>query len=117
MSPDAIERSPSTEEFFNWRTLQRTLEHARAWQPGAFRLFERLQNDFLSGAPEILLSPWRMDISLDSTCYDGSGSLLSLSTIKHLMQPTYESKFVPGENLNRLTTDLNSLHAPSSQSD
>ena len=42
---------------------------------GAFRLFERLQNDFLSGAPEILLSPWRMDISLDSTCYDGSGSL------------------------------------------
>ena len=76
MSPEAIERSLlSTEEFFNWRTLQRTLEHARAWQPGAFRLFERLQNDFLSGAPEILLSPWRMDISLDSTCYDGSGSL------------------------------------------
>ena len=76
MSPEAIERSLlSEEEFFNWRSIQRTLEHARAWQPGAFRLFERLQNDFLSGAPEILLSPWRMDISLDSTCYDGSGSL------------------------------------------
>ena len=76
MSPDAIDRTLlSQEQFFNWRTLQRALEHARAWQPGAFRLFERLQNDFLSGAPEILLSPWRMDISLDSTCYDGSGSL------------------------------------------
>ncbi len=76
MAPDAIERILlSDDEFFNWRTLQRTLEHARAWQPGAFRLFERLQNDFISGAPEILLSPWRMDISLDSTCYDGSGSL------------------------------------------
>lgn len=76
MSPDAIERTLlSDDEFFNWRTLQRAIEHARAWQPGAFRLFERLQNDFLSGAPEILLSPWRMDISLDSTCYDGSGSL------------------------------------------
>ena len=76
MAPDAIERTLLDEnEFFNWRTLQRALEHARAWQPGAFRLFERLQNDFLSGAPEILLSPWRMDISLDSTCYDGSGSL------------------------------------------
>ncbi len=76
MSPDAIERILLSEEsFFNWRTIQRTLEHARAWQPGAFRLFERLQNDFLSGASEILLSPWRMDISLDSTCYDGSGSL------------------------------------------
>ena len=76
MSPDAIQRVLlSQEELFNWRTLQRALEHARAWQPGAFRLFERLQNDFLSGAPEILLSPWRMDISLDSTCYDGSGSL------------------------------------------
>ena len=76
MSPNAIQRVLlSQEELFNWRTLQRTLEHARAWQPGAFRLFERLQNDFLSGAPEILLSPWRMDISLDSTCYDGSGSL------------------------------------------
>ena len=76
MSPNAIQRVLlSQEELFNWRTLQRALEHARAWQPGAFRLFERLQNDFLSGAPEILLSPWRMDISLDSTCYDGSGSL------------------------------------------
>ena len=48
MSPDAIDRTLlSEDQFFNWRTLQRALEHARAWQPGAFRLFERLQNDFL----------------------------------------------------------------------
>ena len=39
MSPDAIDRTLlSQEQFFNWRTLQRALEHARAWQPGAFRL-------------------------------------------------------------------------------
>ena len=43
MSPDAIERTLlSKDQFFNWRILQRALEHARAWQPGAFRLFERL---------------------------------------------------------------------------
>ncbi len=76
MPPEAIDRTLLQEEtFFNWRSIQRSLEHARAWQPGAFRLFERLQNDLLTGSPEILLSPWRMDISLDTMCYDGSGSL------------------------------------------
>ena len=76
MPPEAIDRTLLQEDaFFNWRSIQRSLEHARAWQPGAFRLFERLQNDLLTGSPEILLSPWRMDISLDTMCYDGSGSL------------------------------------------
>jgi len=76
MPPEAIDRTLlEKESFFNWRSIQRSLEHARAWQPGAFRLFERLQNDLLTGSPEILLSPWRMDISLDTMCYDGSGSL------------------------------------------
>ena len=108
MAPDAIERTLLDEnEFFNWRTLQRALEHARAWQPGAFRLFERLQNDFLSGAPEILLSPWRMDISLDSTCYDGSGSLfIALNNQTFDLTHVRVEVQVPGGNLNPLTTDL-----------
>ena len=60
---------------YNWRSLQRLISHARAWQPGAFRLLDRLQNDLLSGSPPILRSKWRMDVSLDSKCGQGTGNL------------------------------------------
>lgn len=60
---------------FNWRNLQRLISHARAWQPGAFRLLDRLQNDLLSGSPPVLRSKWRMDVSLDSECEQGTGNL------------------------------------------
>jgi len=60
---------------FNWRSLQRLIEHARVWQPSAFRLLERLQIDLLSGNPHMIRSNWRMDVALDETCYDGIGHL------------------------------------------
>lgn len=60
---------------FNWRSLQRLLAHARVWQPSAFRLLERLQNDLLSGSPMMFRSPWRMDVALDAECDEGTGHL------------------------------------------
>ena len=60
---------------YNWRSLQRLISHARAWQPGAFRLLDRLQNDLLSGSPLVLRAKWRMDVSLDPECDQGTGSL------------------------------------------
>ena len=74
--PDAIEEIllDSTAKF-NWRTLQRLLAHARVWQPSAFRLLERLQVDLLAGTPNMLRSPWRMDVALDPVCDEGSGHL------------------------------------------
>ena len=59
----------------NWRSLQRLISHARAWQPGAFRLLDRLQNDLLSGSPLVLRAKWRMDVSLDPECDQGTGNL------------------------------------------
>ena len=60
---------------YNWRSLQRLISHARAWQPSAFRLLDRLQNDLLSGSPTILRAKWRMDVSLDPECDQGTGNL------------------------------------------
>ena len=74
--PDALgEVLLDPEAKFNWRSLQRLLAHARVWQPSAFRLLERLQLDLLSGAPHMLRSPWRMDVSLDPECDEGTGHL------------------------------------------
>ena len=60
---------------FNWRTLQRLISHAKAWQPSAFNLLDRLQIDLLSGKPEISRAKWRMDVALDEVCIGGTTNL------------------------------------------
>lgn len=60
---------------FNWRTLQRLISHAKAWQPSAFNLLDRLQIDLLSGKPEISRAKWRMDVALDDICIGGATNL------------------------------------------
>lgn len=60
---------------FNWRTLQRLISHAKAWQPSAFYLLNRLQIDLLSGKPEISRAKWRMDVALDEICIGGATNL------------------------------------------
>lgn len=74
--PDALPEVLFNEDGkFNWRTLQRLIEHSRVWQPSAFRLLERLQLDLLSGTPQKLRLPWRMDVALDPECEEGTGHL------------------------------------------
>jgi hypothetical protein len=79
---------------FNWRTIQRLLAHSRGWQPGAFLLLDRLQNDLLAGTPPMLRAEWRMDVALDENCYEGSGNLFIV-----LNNQTFESRHVRVEVL------------------
>ena len=79
---------------FNWRTIQRLIAHSRGWQPEAFLLLDRLQNDLLSGAPPLLRAEWRMDVALDDNCYEGSGNLFIA-----LNNQTFESRAVRVEVL------------------
>lgn len=79
---------------FNWRTLQRLISHAKAWQPSAFDLLDRLQNDLLSGRPELIRSKWRMDVSIDEKSIDGSTNLFIA-----LNNQTFESRHVKVEVL------------------
>jgi len=79
---------------FNWRTLQTLISHAKAWQPSAFDLLDRLQNDLLSGRPELIRSKWRMDVSIDEKSIDGSTNLFIA-----LNNQTFESRHVKVEVL------------------
>ena len=79
---------------FNWRTIQRLIAHSRGWQPEAFLLLDRLQNDLLSGAPAMLRAKWRMDVALDENCYEGAGNLFIV-----LNNQTFESRHVRVEVL------------------
>jgi hypothetical protein len=79
---------------FNWRTIQRLLAHSRGWQPEAFLLLDRLQNDLLAGTPPMLRAEWRMDVALDENCYEGSGNLFIV-----LNNQTFESRHVRVEVL------------------
>ena len=79
---------------FNWRTLQRLISHAKAWQPSAFNLLNRLQIDLLSGKPEISRAKWRMDVALDDLCVGGATNLFIV-----LNNQTFEKRNVTVEVL------------------
>ena len=79
---------------FNWRTLQRLISHAKAWQPSAFNLLDRLQIDLLSGKPEISRAKWRMDVALDDLCVGGATNLFIV-----LNNQTFEQRNVTVEVL------------------
>jgi len=79
---------------FNWRTIQRLIAHSRGWQPEAFLLLDRLQNDLLAGTPPMLRAEWRMDVALAENCYEGAGNLFIV-----LNNQTFESRHVRVEVL------------------
>ena len=79
---------------FNWRTIQRLISHAKAWQPSAFNLLDRLQIDLLSGKPEISRAKWRTDVALDDVCVGGATNLFIV-----LNNQTFEQRNVTVEVL------------------
>ena len=83
-----------SETDFNWRTIQRLISHAKAWQPSAFNLLDRLQIDLLSGRPEISRAKWRMDVALDNICVGGATNLFIV-----LNNQTFEKRNVRVEVL------------------
>lgn len=95
MRHDSIKEILLVEENrFNWRTLQRLISHAKAWQPSAFELLDRLQNDLLVGQPELIRAKWRMDVSIDEKSIDGSTNLFIA-----LNNQTFEPRHVKVEVL------------------
>ncbi len=60
---------------FNMTTLRRLLAHTRAWQPGLFRLTDRLQDSVIRGDPSLVEAPWRLDLDLPPRCGQGQGDL------------------------------------------
>jgi len=60
---------------FNMVTLRRLLTHTRAWQPGLFRLTDRLQDSVIRGDPSLIEAAWRLDLDLPPRCGQGQGDL------------------------------------------
>tara|TARA_B100001769_G_C21985621_1_gene529805 strand:- start:110 stop:979 length:870 start_codon:yes stop_codon:yes gene_type:complete len=52
---------------FNWKTIQRFILHAKAWQPQLFQLIDRLHNDLNRGKSAILADDWRLDLAIEKS--------------------------------------------------
>ena len=71
----AIDELTDESSKFNIRTLRRLMAHTRAWQPGLFRLIDRLQDSAMRGHSSLVESPWRMDLDIPPRCSQGQGDL------------------------------------------
>ena len=71
----AIDGLFSSTSKFNMKTLRRLLAHTRAWQPGLFRLTDRLQDSVIRGDPSLTEEAWRLDLDLPPRCGQGQGNL------------------------------------------
>ena len=60
---------------FCYRTLRRLMAHTRAWQPGLFRLIDRLEDAALRGHSSLIENPWRLDLDIPPRCSQGQGDL------------------------------------------
>jgi len=71
----AIDQLTGEESKFNISSLRRLMAHTRAWQPGLFRLIDRLQDSTLRGHYSLTENKWRMDLDLPPRCSQGQGDL------------------------------------------
>ena len=59
----------------NINTIQGLLAHTRAWQPGLFRLIDRLHDSSKNGELKLSENNWRMDLDLPPRSSDGQSDL------------------------------------------
>ncbi len=71
----AIDGLISEDSRFNIVTLRRLLGHTRAWQPGLFRLADRLQDSVIHGDANHNEESWRLDLDIPPRCGQGQGDL------------------------------------------
>ena len=71
----AIDGLTSDDSKFSIRTLRRLMAHTRAWQPGLFRLIDRLQDSAMKGHASLIENMWRMDLDIPPRCSQGQGDL------------------------------------------
>jgi hypothetical protein len=60
---------------FDLRSLRTLLAHTKAWEPGLFRLIDRLQDSAIRGDRSMNEIPWRLDLDLPPRCSQGQGDL------------------------------------------
>ena len=60
---------------FNLRSLRTLLAHTKAWEPGLFRLIDRLQDSAIRGDHTLNEMPWRLDLDLPPRCSQGQADL------------------------------------------
>jgi hypothetical protein len=51
------------------------MAHTRAWQPGLFRLIDRLEDAALRGHSSLIENTWRLDLDIPPRCSQGQGDL------------------------------------------
>ena len=71
----AIDGLNDDQSKFCYRTLRRLMAHTRAWQPGLFRLIDRLEDAALRGHSSLIENPWRLDLDIPPRCSQGQGDL------------------------------------------
>jgi len=60
---------------FDLRSLRTLLAHTKAWEPGLFRLIDRLQDSAIRGDQSLNETPWRLDLDLPPRCSQGRADL------------------------------------------
>jgi len=71
----AIDELSDEDSKFCYRKLRRLMAHTRAWQPGLFRLIDRLEDAALRGHSSLIENPWRLDLDIPPRCSQGQGDL------------------------------------------
>ena len=71
----AIDILTDTTSKINIMTIHRLLAHTRAWQPGLFRLIDRLHDASKNGELSLSENNWRMDLDLPPRSSDGQSDL------------------------------------------
>jgi hypothetical protein len=92
-----IDRLVDTDSKFNIDSIQRLLAHTRAWQPGLFRLTDRLQDSMENGKINFNDISWRMDVDLQPRCSDGQGALFVMLHNSGEADETVEVEIVTAE--------------------
>jgi len=60
---------------FNLKSLRTLMAHTKAWEPGLFRLIDRLQDAAIRGGPSLISTPWRLDLDIPPRCSQGQADL------------------------------------------
>ena len=71
----AIDELTNPSSQINITTIQSLLAHTRAWQPGLFRLIDRLHDASKNGELSLSENNWRMDLDLPPRSSDGQSDL------------------------------------------
>ncbi len=71
----ATDQLIDTQNKFNMKSLRTLLAHTKAWEPGLFRLIDRLQDAAIREMTSQNSAPWRLDLDIPPRCSQGQAEL------------------------------------------